>query len=166
MPNRPAIALIILGASLLPTHKTFAQNFVLPDGEYMDTTYSQNEKCPNGYTYFYSVDGKYPENSASLLQKVQIFLQQKNEHYSNNGYITFRFIIDCNGKPLPKTKVLQTDENYSAIHFEKKLLDELFAFYKTLDKWKTARSKAGINYSYRAFITFKIRNGKVINIIP
>lgn len=166
MPNKLSVILIISGLFLLLSSKTFAQNFVLPDGEYMDTTISQNEKCAQQYAYFYSVGGKYPENSATLLKKVQTYLQQKNESYTNSGYITFRFMIDCEGKPLAKTRVLQTDENYVTCHFEKKLVDELFAFYKTLDKWKIIKSKEGVSYSYKAFITFKIRNGKVINIIP
>jgi hypothetical protein len=166
MPNRLTKVLIISGVFLLLTSQTFAQNFVLPDGEYMDTISIQNEKCPKIYNYFYSVGGKYPKNSASLLKEVQIFLQQKNKNYVNSGYITFRFMIDCEGKLLPKIQVLQTDEKYAAFHFEKDLVNELFAFLKTLDKWRMAKSKEGNTYSYKAFLTFKIKNGKVINIIP
>lgn len=166
MPNRLTITLIISGIFLLLTNQSFAQNFVLPDGEYMDTVSTQNEKCPKIYGYFYSVGGKYPENSASLLKKVQTFLQEKNENYLNSGYITFRFMIDCEGKPLPKTQILQTDEKYTNYHFNKNLVNELFTFLKTLDKWKIAKSKEGVTYSYKAFLTFKIKNGKVINIIP
>jgi hypothetical protein len=166
MPNRLTIAFIISGIFLIITNQTFAQNFVLPDGEYMDTTSTQNEKCPKQYAYFYSVGGKYPENSTSLLKKVQTFLQQQNENYVNSGYITFRFMIDCEGKRIAKTQLLQTDENYAAFHFEKKLVDELYSFLKTLDKWVSAKSTDGNTYSYKAFLTFKIKNGKVINIIP
>lgn len=166
MSNKPAILLIISGVFLLLSNQSFAQNFLLPDGEYMDTTSAQSEKCQKIYTYFYGVGGKYPENSASLLKEAQIFLQQKNQNYLNSGYITFRFMIDCEGKLLPKTQVLQTDEKYSNYHFERNLVNELFAFLKTLDKWRIAKSKGGYTYSYKAFLTFKIKNGKVINIIP
>lgn len=166
MPNKLTIGSIILGAFLLLINQTFAQNIVLADGEYMDTTSAQNGKCPKAYAYFYSVGGKYPENSASLLKEVQIFLQQKNQNYLNSGYITFRFIIDCEGKRLPNTQVLQTDEKYLNFHFEKDLVNELFVFFKNLDKWRIAKSKEGNTYSYKAFLTFKIKNGKVINIIP
>jgi hypothetical protein len=166
MPNKLTIALIISGLSLLLTCQTFAQNFVLPDGDYMDTTFAQNEKCHKIYNYFYGVGGKYPENSASLLKEAQIFLQQKNQNYLNSGYITFRFMVNCEGKLLPKTQILQTDEKYLNYHFEKNLVNELFAFLKTLDKWRIAKSKEGYTYSYKAFLTFKIKNGKVVNIIP
>jgi hypothetical protein len=166
MPNKPAILIFISVVFLLLTSKTFAQNFVLPDGEYMDTTSTQNKKCPEAYAYYYSMGTKYPENSASLLKEVQTFLQQKNETYVNSGYITFRFMIDCEGKFLPKTQVLQTDEKYAFFYFEKGLVNELFNFLKTLNKWRVARSTEGNTYSYKAFLTFKIKDGKVINIIP
>lgn len=166
MPNKLTIAFIISAVLLLSSDQTVAQNFTLPDGEYMDTTFIQNEKCPQQYAYYYSVGGKYPENSTSLLKKVQAYLQQKNETYTNSGYITFRFMIDCEGKRIPKTRLLQTDEKYAAFHFEKKLVDELYSFLKTLDKWVIAKSTDGKSYSYKAFLTCKIKNGKVINIIP
>ena len=166
MPNRLTVTLIISGIFLLLSSRSFAQNFVLPDGEYMDTVSTQNEKCPKIYGYLYSVGGKYPENSASLLKKVQTFLQEKNENYLNSGYITFRFMVDCEGKLLRKIHVLQTDEKYSPCHFNKNLVNELFTFLKTLNEWKIAKSKEGDTYLYKAFLTFKIKNGKVINIIP
>jgi hypothetical protein len=146
--------------------QAFGQNFVLPDGEYMDTVSNQNEKCKNYNVYFYQVGGKYPESSFSLLNELQIFLQQINEIYSGSGYITFRFTVDCEGKIMQKIQVMQTDEKYTKYHFDKALVNELFAFLKTLDKWKTAKTKDGETFSYKAFITFKIKNGKVINIIP
>jgi hypothetical protein len=166
MPYKPTLLLIISLFFLLLANKTFAQNFVLPDGEYMDTASTQNKKCPEAYAYYYSMGTKYPKNSASLLKDVQSWLQRQNKNYANSGYITFRFMIDCEGKLLPKTQVLQTDEKYTVFHFEKELVNELFAFLQTLDKWRIARSQEGNTYNYKAFLTFKIKNGKVINIVP
>jgi hypothetical protein len=91
------------------TCQALGQNFVLPDGEYMDTVSNQNESCKNYNAYFYQVDGKYPESSTSLLKKLQTFLQQKNEAYSGSGYITFRFTVDCEAKLMQKVQLMQTD---------------------------------------------------------
>jgi hypothetical protein len=151
---------------LFPAFQVLGQNFVLPDGEYMDTASNQNEKCKNYNAYFYSVGGKYPENSSSLLKEVQPFLLQEPGNYPGSGYITFRFTVDCEGKLMQRIQVLQTDEKYVSTHFDKSLVNELFAFLKTLDKWKTVKTQDGEAFSYKAFITFKIKNGKVINIIP
>ncbi len=156
----------IIALFLFTSCQALGQNFVLPDGEYMDTVSNQSEKCKNYNAYFYQVGGKYPESSSSLLNELQTFLQQKKGTWSGSGYITFRFTVDCEGKLMQKIQVMQTDEKYIKYHFEKTLVNELFTFLKTLNKWKIAKTKDAEPFSYKAFITFKIKNGKVINIIP
>ncbi len=145
---------------------SFGQNFTLPDGEYMDTTGNLKSNCPNYAIYYYSLGCKYPKNSSSLLKDLQDFLKNKNNIYPGSGYITFRFKIDCEGRPNQKVKVSQTDTKYKICHFDKKLVNELYLFIKTLNEWKTGITRDGKVYSYLAFITFKMENGKIINIIP
>jgi len=152
--------------SLFLANQVFGQNFVLPDSEYMDTASNQNKNCKNFNAYFYSVGGKYPENSSSLLKELQTFQQQKPQYFSGSGYITFRFTVDCEGKLMQRIQVLQTDEKYVSTHFDKSMVNELFSFLKTLNNWRIVKTKNGEAFSYKAFITFKIQNGKVINIIP
>jgi hypothetical protein len=144
-----------------------SQNVILGEGEFMDTT-SVNDPGCKGYdnVFYYQVGGKYPENSASLLKETQAFLQEKNKKFNGSGYITFRFAIDCAGKMRKRVQVLQTDEKYRTTHFEKEFVNELFLFVGSLDKWKIAGSKNGVPYFYTTLITFKIKDGKVINIIP
>jgi len=152
------------------------QNFITKEGEYMDTSTAINAACgvnaaryvfgDTGPIYYYSAGCKYPKSSTSLLKEAKAFMAKKNNSYSGSGYITFRFIIDCEGHMLKKVRVFQTDESYTNTHFEKMLVNELFDYVKTLDKWKKAGAKTGPAFNYMAFITFKIRNGKVINIIP
>ena len=67
---------------------------------------------------------------------------------------------------MKRTQVLQTDKNYKTYHFDKAFVDELYFFLNTLDDWKIVKDNKGNPLSYIAFITFKIENGKVINIIP
>lgn len=57
-----------------------AQNYILPDGEYMDTISNQNEGCKNRNVYYYSVGAKYPESSSTLLKKFNCFLKIKMEN--------------------------------------------------------------------------------------
>jgi len=143
-----------------------AQNYTLPDGEYMDTLSNINYTCKDYNEYYYQVGGKYPKSSFTLLKEVKLFCQTDNAVYTGSGYITFRFKIDWEGKLMEGIQVLQTDEQYKSWHFDKKLVNELFAFLKTLDKWRIAKTTGGETFLYRAFITFRIKDGKVINIIP
>lgn len=158
----------ILSFLLLFASHTYAQKFVLPDGEYMDTTTNDNTTCKDYNVFFYQGNGrgKYPEASSTMLKEVQSFLKRKGNHYSGSGYITFQFMINCDGKKMNKTRVLQTDEKYNKDHFDKGLVEELYTFLNTMDKWKIFKIKSGESLSYHAFITFKIKNGKAVNIIP
>ena len=117
-----------------------------------------------GLPYYYSVGGKYPRASATLLNDFKAFTGKKR--YPGSGYITFRFVIDTTGNMLKKVQVIQTDEYYKDHYFDKALVDELFAYLKTLHEWKTPVLPNGARLPYRAVMTFKIDNGKVINIIP
>ena len=151
---------------LFLTYQAGGQNIILPDSEYMDTTSNVDTKCKDYNAYYYQVGGKYPESSSSILKEVRTFMQEKSTEYYGSGYITFRFTVDCEGKVMKKVQVLQTDEKYRPNHFNRDLVNELFLFFKTMQKWKIARTKQGDSFNYFAFIAFKINNGKVINIIP
>jgi len=142
-----------------------AQRIILPKGEYMDTTNVQNSSCPEGYPYYYSVRGKYLKSSFTLLKDVNTFLLIKHAAYTGNGYITFRFVVDCQGKMLPKVRVMQTDEKYRLFHFDKSLVEELYSYLLTLKDWKIAKHDSS-SVSYMSYLSFKINNGKIINIIP
>lgn len=144
-----------------------AQNIILPEGEFMDTTQNINPQCGDYFgNYYYGFNAKYPKSSATLLHEVQAFLQEKSNKYEGSGYITFRFMIDCEGKMLQKVQVLQTDEHYLDYHFDKGFVNQLFGFCKSLNQWKKVSYESGEPANYMAFISFKIKNGKVINIIP
>jgi hypothetical protein len=142
-----------------------SQNFITREGEFMDTTRNVYNNCKESILYYYSLGAKYPMNSNSLLKEVHAFMQTKNNTYSGNGYITFRCRIGCDGKRGNRVQVLQTDELYNSIHFKKELINELYDFFKTMDKWPIGKIK-GESISYMTYITFKIKNGKVITIVP
>lgn len=113
----------------------FAQNFVLPQGEYMDTTSVFHSDCAPPYAiYYYQVQAKYPVSSPALLTEARAFLKQNSNSIESSGYITFRFFIDCKGS-MSRVQVLQTDENYKTTHFPKEYVNSLYLFVKTLDKW-------------------------------
>ncbi len=157
---------ILILTFLLAISHTYAQKYILPGGEYMDTTNNPDIGCKDYNVYYYQVGGKYPESSITLLKDAQKSLQHSKKIYQGNGYITFRFKIDCEGHRMKRTQVLQTDKTYKTYHFDKALVNELYFFLNTLDDWKIVKVNKGNPLSYIAFITFKIENGKVINIIP
>jgi hypothetical protein len=75
-------------------------------------------------------------------------------------------VVDTTGSMKNKVKVMQTDDDYKAKLFDRALVDELFAYLQTLNKWPVARIRTGEALEYISFIMFKLKNGKVVNIVP
>lgn len=158
--------IILLFSILLFNVAAIGQQYILPDGEYMDITVNTDSSCKDENVYYYQVGGKYSKTSATLLAEVQSFLKLKTTVSQGSGYITFQFQIDCAGKRMKRTKLLQTTVDYKAYHFDNAFINELYEYFNTLNDWPIAKGRDGRTYSYKAFITFKIKDGKVINIIP
>jgi len=143
-----------------------AQTITLPEGEFMDTTTVADTSCPGVLPYYYSVGGKYSKNSASLLKDVHAYLAMRKNEYAGNGYITFRFPVNCHGRLVKNVQVMQTDEKYRSYSFSPKFVKDLYNFILSMDKWKPGKSHQGTPLSYMAYISFKIEDGKVVQIIP
>ncbi|MCI1186337.1 hypothetical protein MON38_02820 [Hymenobacter sp. DH14] len=159
----PFLSCLLLLAAALPTR---AQYLSFHGGEYLDTTTTRNPACAKTPTLpYFAVDGKYPRSSATLVREATAFLERGGHKFSGNGYVTFRFVIDCAGFRQPMTQVLQTDANYILTHFRPELVSELYAFLKTLKDWRTA-TRNGYAVSYFTYLTFKITDGKVVAVIP
>lgn len=144
------------------------QRVVLPDGEYMDTTSTWQSACRlKPTTRYYNVNGKYPRSSDTLREQAQALLQRGDHTYSGSGYVTFRFIVDCTGRRLPRTQVLQTDAQFRRYRFRPELVEALYAYLNTLTDWHVARSPNGQETAnYIACMAFKISNGKVVAVCP
>lgn len=144
-----------------------AQNFTLLQGEYMDTTRVIHSDCSPPYgIYYFEVKAKYPVGSEAMRNDVVAFMTAKSTSTKVSGYITFKFFVDCKGT-MSRVRVMQTDENYKAVHFAKTYVKDLYEFVKTLNKWPVNQEIEDIKHvSYIAFITFKIKNGQIVNVIP
>ena len=116
------------------------------------------------YAYF-QVKGKYPESPQTLVKWADSFLHATPGAPGNaSGYITFRVLIDCEGK-LAAVKLLQTDERYEPCFFPKAIVEGLYAFLKSLKGWKKAAA-AGDPVNYAAYLSFKIGHGHVVQVSP
>lgn len=151
---------------LLPACPARAQQLVAVRGEeFIDTTTARLPGCPPpGRVRYYQVAGKYPRSSATLAAGAQAFLRQSGQAVVGSGYVTFRFIVDCQGRRQPYTQVLQTTPAYQVCHFEPALVGALYRYLQTLIEWPAA--KASVPVSYVAYLTFKLQDGKVVAVVP
>lgn len=132
----------------------------------MDTTVVANPKCSDKYLiYFYHVNTRYPVSTQSLLSESKAFLSKTGQKYTGSGYVTFRFMINCEGK-MQRVRVMQVDDDYKPKHFDKRFVSDLNDYIHTLDRWETGLSAFKMeNVNYIAYLSFRIKNGEVINVI-
>jgi hypothetical protein len=97
-----------------------------------------------------------------------------NEHFQNGfkgkekngetGFLTIRFIVNCEGK-TGRFRVQGMDINYNSKEFSKELVDDLLTLTKKMDGWIVGEIE-GVKADYYQYLTFKLENGKLIEIMP
>lgn len=133
----------------------------------IDTILIKGNSCGTFKTMeYFSVHGKYPESTHSLLQKVRKAIVDNNVAIKQNGFITFRFTVNCEGIPSAY-KLFMTNEYYQTQQFDKELVQVLFGFVKSLKEWK-ARPTNGKNTAeyYNYYLSFQLKDGKIISLAP
>lgn len=133
----------------------------------LDTLFSNHESCEKGPIYeYFTYHTKYPESSMSLLKKVRDRIALHHITLSKNGFITFRFTINCQGQ-VSCFKLYLLDENYAETKFDKQLILFLYDFIKGLKDWKIIKDKSGqLISNYNSYISFQIKNGEIISLAP
>lgn len=81
-----------------------------------------------------------------------------------NGYLTIRFIINCKGK-TGRFRIEEMDFGYKPHKFDKKITDQLLEIVKNLKDWIPRKSN-GENLDFYQYLTFKIKNGQIVKILP
>ncbi|MBF8457601.1 hypothetical protein IV494_10465 [Kaistella sp. G5-32] len=131
-----------------------------------DTDGSDFKRClSDDFTFQYYNDLKgflYKGEKIEIERKLAALKLQDDR--TENGYITIRFIVNCEGK-TGLFRVQQMNENYQKFAFDKKFGDQLLKFTEKLDGW-IPKEYEGRKLDYYQYLTFKIENGKVSEILP
>lgn len=80
------------------------------------------------------------------------------------GYITIRFLVNCNGNS-GLFRITSMNENYLPKIFNDEIVGQLLSITKSLDGWSIGKDEDK-TYDYYQYLTFKIENGKLIEILP
>ncbi|HKJ47918.1 MAG TPA: hypothetical protein VJ973_02455, partial [Christiangramia sp.] len=84
----------------------------------------------------------------------------KNE----SGFIRIRFVVNCEGKP-GRYRVLQSDENYQEKEFDEEIISQLLGITKSIEKWEVL-DRDGFPVDYYMYLIFKIKDGRILEILP
>lgn len=115
------------------------------------------------HRYYYK--GTFYKGGIYQINKLfkQYYSPPKNNHES--GLIKVEFIVNCEGKP-GEFSILELDENYKVRPFSSAISEQLLSFTKTLTEWNAGQNQNGEKIDTYRFLTFKIRNGEVVEIFP
>jgi hypothetical protein len=93
------------------------------------------------------------------LKKENIYSEKKID-----GYITVRFLVNCEGKTgLFRLQHMSPDLKETVL--DEELENKLLQFTKSLDGWMPKEIK-GLKVDYYQYLTYKIENGKVSEVLP
>lgn len=83
---------------------------------------------------------------------------------TQDGYITIRFIVNCKGQ-TDRFRIEEMSVDYQPFDFDPKLSDQLLNIVKQLEGWVPRKTK-GKPLDYYQYLTFKIRDGQILKILP
>ncbi|MFZ4931378.1 hypothetical protein [Chryseobacterium sp. Mn2064] len=118
--------------------------------------------APFSFQYYNGKGLDYKGEKIAIIEKLE-----KENIYSKkeiNGFVTVRFLVNCEGKTgLFRLKSMNSDLKEEILDDE--LQNKLLNFTKSLDGW-TSKEIKGFKVDYYQYLTYKIENGKVSEVLP
>ncbi|MGK6343233.1 hypothetical protein ACMGDK_13395 [Chryseobacterium sp. DT-3] len=113
--------------------------------------------------YYQGTEGfAYKGEKQAIIEKLQ--KEKISSETKLTGYITVRFLVNCEGK-TGLFRVQQMNADLKEIVPDKELAGKLLRFTKSLDGWMSKEIK-GFKSGYYQYLTYKIENGKVSEVLP
>ena len=110
---------------------------------------------------YYNTDAYFLDHKDSFSR---YFLSNYKPVPGVEGYITVKFIINCEGS-TGRFRLSEMDRNYQPCHFDQRISGQLLSLVRALKNWEPALYKGKHNDSYQ-YITFHLQNGKIVSISP
>lgn len=136
------------------------------DGKLDDTDFKKcgaGKDAPFSFQYYQGTkEFDYKGEKIAIVEKLK-----KENIYSKKkiyGYITVRFLVNCEGKTgLFRLKAMNSDLKDEVL--DEEVENKLLKFTKSLDGWQPKDIK-GFKVDYYQYLTYKIENGKVSEVLP
>lgn len=113
---------------------------------------------------YYNTNAYYKDHKKEITKYLLDNFSTQDSFLNQDGFLTIRFIINCKGN-TGRFRLFEMDNDYQPVHFKKALSQQLLGLVKQLSGWQPAVYKQKVYDSYQ-YITFRIRNGKIISISP
>ena len=112
--------------------------------------------------YYSSGTGYLGGKRAIKKELIPLINEKKIEFGSKNGFVSIRFIVNCNGE-IGLFRVNEIDSDIKATEYSRKTIEELKDIVSTLKNWEVKTYNENKYDSYY-FINFKIEQGLITDI--
>jgi hypothetical protein len=106
---------------------------------------------------------QYKGEKAEIINHFRIGYKPVDKK-SESGYVTIRFIVNCAGE-TGRFRVEEMDMGYNPKTFDKNITDQLVSLTKKLNGWVKGEH-GNMILDYYQYLTFKIEDGKLTEILP
>ena len=98
------------------------------------------------------------------IGRINLANNYSGDSFTESGYLNFRFLVNCDGNP-GWFEIIQMNLDLEEKELNTEMVDSLLTFTAMPENWNTLefREDSGNYYMY---ISYRIENGKVVEIIP
>ncbi|MEQ9263400.1 MAG: hypothetical protein RLP14_09590 [Owenweeksia sp.] len=107
-------------------------------------------------------DSHFPEKDR--LRKFFHTRVEPEKLKNESGYLTYRFVINCQGE-TGRYITEEADLDFTAKEFDRGVVNYLLGLLLQLDGWKVEPIRNTVGDVY-AYITFKMKDGEIIELLP
>ncbi|WP_405385079.1 hypothetical protein [Maribacter sp. LLG6340-A2] len=121
--------------------------------------------CDEGAIYHtYNGAGLNAYNGTKRQFRRNLAEDYKGDFFSDSGYLNFRFLVNCDGNP-GWFEIIQMNLDLEETELDPKMVDSLFSFTALSKNWKPLEFKQEPG-NYYMYVSYRIENGKVVEILP
>ena len=104
--------------------------------------------------------------NSNLIQRRDSLPHQYNSENvkKENAWVRIRFIVNCFGKS-DRFRILTANYDYEPIEIDKNITSQLLEITKNLNGWIPKQERGG-KIDYYQYLIFKIKDGKIDEILP
>lgn len=166
---------IIFGAVILYWYVKIQKDFDTTDQPYKNYIgYIDQENallndahklCDQGNLYYtYNGAGLKAYSNNKKKFRERLAQQYKPENFSDSGYLNYRFLVNCDGNP-GWFEIIQMDLNLKEKQLDPNMVKALLTFTSNPENWNSLEIEdTAINYYM--YVSYRIENGKVTEVIP
>ncbi len=114
--------------------------------------------------YYNTVPAKGYKFGKKELRKLVLNQFKMIPGNKDSGYLTFRFIVNCKGE-AGRYEIFENDLDYQPSRFDPELTDQLFKITQLLKEWTPIFIEEE-PHDYYMYLTYRFKNGELLEILP